>query len=905
MTADYEIITDIDMIGFDWIPIGEPGGFRFIGTLDGRHHTISNLTITAEQLEFSAAGLFGQLGTTAAPGFVIQNIIMTNVSMDVVGSSGLSNYGCLAGNIIGRGSLSNCRVQGSIFNTRTTGSTYLRAGGFAGTITGTSNNTITVDKCSSNVIFTSKGPSESLDIIGGFAGQIGSASGFEIITDCYATGSIVKGVPIPTIDPTYYGGFVGLSSTAHATKMPLYINCYSATPIWDSFVLNKVGGFCGNDVVVVSKPAQWVECYWDTDIGVSDTDGSAVGKTTNQMYQEATFTNWDFDDIWTINEGSSYPTLRWQSILAFDENPAVIMKDLLTNDRYGAGIDESTHINTDSFDAAEIFCDANGLRFSFVIDSQRPVLDWIDFINSHFQGYLYFSQGKISLGILKEETSVFTITRDQLFIEEGENPDPPVQIEKRVTSETVNRIEVTWRNRDKNYDTSVAIAMDEVDQRVTGKVRKRIVQMIGITNKELAQRTAYRLLFESLYRFSTYNFVLSYQNMLLEVGDVGTITDGFLLTDEKIRITSIEEDKDGRGLAIQAIEDTAYIYEKFEFLTQDSERVEDGAPTLVDAQATFTESLTDQGFIISIAPGGVDVNGWQIYKSFDDTTYEFVGQANIDEPDESPTNSTGVTISSLPSHKTGSVYAGEEEIIVDIGTVTVLDTAITDDQFFNNKRLCKIGNDIMAYKTCVQTAIAGQWKITGLIRGLFTTEPVAHAPGETFWTINIDFNFAYADSDIGKTLYFKFLTLHGSSIQSLSDVSGIPYVVQGEIKRPLPVALMRIRDRDGLTTYETDDVTIDFYFSSKTAGFNLGGFGSVGWGIYIMDTSLIALNVLLEEEDGADILEQRFLLSEYQEEPALDIFLADRNGKNPIVVNMTPESELVSNQTRNITITSI
>jgi hypothetical protein len=37
-----------------------------------------------------------------------------------------------------------------------------------------------------------------------------------------------------------------------------------------------------------------------------------IPKTTAEMMQQATFEGWDFDNIWTIDEGRSYPSLRWQ-----------------------------------------------------------------------------------------------------------------------------------------------------------------------------------------------------------------------------------------------------------------------------------------------------------------------------------------------------------------------------------------------------------------------------------------------------------------------------------------------------------------------------------------------------------------------------------------------------------------
>jgi len=48
--------------------------------------------------------------------------------------------------------------------------------------------------------------------------------------------------------------------------------------------------------------------YWES-IGV---DGGGEGRTTAEMIQQATFVDWDFSDIWTIEEDVSYPTLKWE-----------------------------------------------------------------------------------------------------------------------------------------------------------------------------------------------------------------------------------------------------------------------------------------------------------------------------------------------------------------------------------------------------------------------------------------------------------------------------------------------------------------------------------------------------------------------------------------------------------------
>jgi len=52
-------------------------------------------------------------------------------------------------------------------------------------------------------------------------------------------------------------------------------------------------------------------CYWDKDEGGSSSSRGGTGKTTDQMTQQATFVDWDFDEIWAIDEGQSYPYFKW------------------------------------------------------------------------------------------------------------------------------------------------------------------------------------------------------------------------------------------------------------------------------------------------------------------------------------------------------------------------------------------------------------------------------------------------------------------------------------------------------------------------------------------------------------------------------------------------------------------
>ena len=116
------------------------------------------------------------------------------------------------------------------------------------------------------------------------------------------------------------------------------------------------------------------------------------------------------------------------------------------------------------------------------------------------------SGGSIHFGVWKAEETAFDITRDDLFYIKG---TPPVLVLKRDPKDTFNRIKVKWTDVAKAAGYGFAIANDVVDQRITGVVRERTYNLLGITNSKLATKMAYRLLAESMYRYSTYKFTLS------------------------------------------------------------------------------------------------------------------------------------------------------------------------------------------------------------------------------------------------------------------------------------------------------------------------------------------------------------------------------------------------------------
>ena len=310
LNADYIQMADITLTG-SWNPIGSLAS-KFTGSYDGNGYTISGLTISST---VPYVGLF-----SFADGADFLNITLEDVEVTGGGSvGGLMGYGLNC-------SIVNCSVSGSITCSST------RIGGLAGT---TQNSTIT----SSSAICSVSGT-------GSVGGLIGHMDSFNIAIDCYAKGNVTGGTG------WYAGGLVGLAGDGvirecYATgnvsgvsgvgglagQAGALQDCYAlgdvtgsgerigglvgqnGGPIENCFsagLVNNTGTMRGGMIGYYNYSYIIISSYYDTiTSGMGDTN-KGIPMTTDDMKQPETFVGWDFDDIWDIDEGESYPYLKWQ-----------------------------------------------------------------------------------------------------------------------------------------------------------------------------------------------------------------------------------------------------------------------------------------------------------------------------------------------------------------------------------------------------------------------------------------------------------------------------------------------------------------------------------------------------------------------------------------------------------------
>jgi len=200
-------------------------------------------------------------------------------------------------------------------------------------------------------------------------------------------------------------------------------------------------------------------------------------------------------------------------------NPVACLRDFLTNTYYGCGYDESIIDNT-TWGSAYDYCNEyykTGQRrytLNLVIDQRRPRIDIIGDMLNTFQGYLVYTDGKLKLGINKNEdlSSVEKYNMDNII-------KNSFSCEKIDYDHTPNKIIIEYNDPDKANNRGYAEAEDIDDINERGKVVDEIVRIPGINNHDQAARIANSFLYsgvkcETVCRFETpIGFVQ-------EVGDV-------------------------------------------------------------------------------------------------------------------------------------------------------------------------------------------------------------------------------------------------------------------------------------------------------------------------------------------------------------------------------------------------
>lgn len=328
----FSLSNDIDFSSYNqgegFQTIGSPEQ-PFVGVLDGKGYSIKNLYINRpndsnvsfinnispdsviKNLNFQDVNIIGLEEVSVLSILnqgTIENVSITGyVTLKVTFNCGM--FGCISfGGASGSsltntniGVISNSSFDGNISGVSISGFVYNNFGVIQdSSVSGNLNSSLSV----SGFVYNNGDNSFDGNIYRSlFSGNIyilvsqegSNVSGFVndfysgIISDSYAVGEIINSAS--------FGFIRGFVNFFNSPNPKLIINSYSS-------MVNSDIGFGGDN----AQEGEIVNSYYNSD--VSGIFENGIPKTSSQLKDQATFIGWDFIDVWTINQGVSFPSLR-------------------------------------------------------------------------------------------------------------------------------------------------------------------------------------------------------------------------------------------------------------------------------------------------------------------------------------------------------------------------------------------------------------------------------------------------------------------------------------------------------------------------------------------------------------------------------------------------------------------
>ena len=465
-----------------------------------------------------------------------------------------------------------------------------------------------------------------------------------------------------------------------------------------------------------------------------------------------------------------------------DANPRDIIRDLLTNQRYGCGFPAESIGDTDRYSN---YCRAVGIFLSPAYteqgEAQRNISELLEQTNSA----AVFSQGRLKIvpygdgsysgngaAYVADNKALYDLTDDDFIVSGAEDP---VSVERKTNADAFNQVQVEYLDRNNDYNVAVAEVKDQANIEQYGLRPKEAVKMHGICDGKVAQKVAQQLLQRALYVRNEYEFKLGWKYCLLEPMDIVTLTDaGLGLNKTPVRITEIEEDEEG-VLSVKAEDYPVGVYTTSEYPTQPSlgysadYNVSPGnahAPVIFEAPLQLTGGEPQ----IWMATAGGDMwGGAEVWVSTDGDSYTRVGAVNHKAR-------FGSLTAALPN---GAVFDRTNTLNVEISAGQI--TGGTEQDSRDLLTLCYVDGEFLAYANAELKGV-GRYTLGNLTRGAYGSAIDSHAAGSQFARIDETlFKYPVPRNWIGRTVWVKLVSYNvfSGGIQDLSSVPAYSYTIKG------------------------------------------------------------------------------------------------------------------------------
>lgn len=427
--------------------------------------------------------------------------------------------------------------------------------------------------------------------------------------------------------------------------------------------------------------------------------------------------------------------------MANGSNPAAVIYDILTNRYAGSTGDplvpvaSPADINLASFNAAAAYWNTQGYGLNFAVSQQMEVSTLIERILGWVGGSLYMDDlGRYALHAFNPD--------DEATVELTQDDFVDLQMTRNSWESTKNDLRFTYTDALGAYQQRTFGLYDRANAATQGGINQSTVDLTCFNNITTVSKRAWEILKTSSYPGLVFTFkLLETKGVFIHVGKVVSISHAqYGISNAKFRITKMElSEADGLEVSFTA---------------------EQMIEALIDA--TFGQPVSTVPAWVPTSYAPVPLPFSRVFElpwtptTLDEPHYALLGaRAGIENGLVTHMSIVGAG-SDYHYHTTTRIFsqygtldeaypADTFEIDDEVGIIYTpyrndLDPAdMLRKEAFLGRRFVLIGNELMSFQVHAPHGEGAQFRITGVIRGMFGTPVSAHSAGAPVWIfVNAD-----------------------------------------------------------------------------------------------------------------------------------------------------------------------
>lgn len=520
-----------------------------------------------------------------------------------------------------------------------------------------------------------------------------------------------------------------------------------------------------------------------------------------------------------------------------DLNPAHIIRECLTNQVWGIGVNES-NIDDTSFKKAADTLHYERIGMSIKWTDSTSINEFVDNIKEHINAQLYLDRvtNKWKLYLIRDDYDV-----DSLILL-NESNIRNLDFERRTLAECVNSVTVTYWDRERAKDSTVTV-QDIARIAQQGGVISQSVDYKGFTNSDLASRIALRDLKTLSSTLASVSFDVDeifseswHEGMPFKLSD-----DSYGLSEAVMRIRTI---KRGDGIS-----NTVYVEAIEDSFSSPMQSVVEYVPPITSGDSTAKNAAAiafEVPYIELVEQYGQDEVDAKLL-NYPDLGY--VGMAAIRPNNQHINASLYVDAGAGYDEKTTLDFCPSATLKAAIGCIDY-SFEIENVAEFNllqaNNRI-QIDDEIISF-----VSFDSVTNIITVNRGCFDTVPQNHEADSKIFGWD---NYSGIDDTeylSGETVTLKALTLTGSDVLELIEANAHSLNLSARAIRPYPPANVKIN-----AAYWPEEIETDLFITwvdrnrlQQTGGEIIGWFDS---GVTIEPNTSTYL-VLIELDENQTVL---------------------------------------------------